>query len=99
VSQNASPDDFEEPLPSSLWKALNLPEPRRSDDRFAPEVDRDFLLRVVRKELSQDLDQAAFRLIYAFDSWKKAYAEILVQEFHRNRTPEEDPHKLRNDSP
>jgi hypothetical protein len=96
VPQPDLPDDFAESLPPSLWKALHLPEPRRSDDRFAPDVDRDFLLRLVRKELSQDLDQAAFRLIHAFDSWKKAYAEILIEEFRRNRPPEADQSKPRN---
>jgi hypothetical protein len=75
-------DDFDEPLPPSLWEALHLPAPRRSDDPFAPEVDREFLRQLARKELTPDLVRAAYRLIHAFDSWKKAFAEIVVQEFH-----------------
>jgi hypothetical protein len=81
-------DEFDEPLPASLWKTLNLPEPRRIDDRFAPEVDRELLLRLVRKELPKGMVRAAYRLIHAFDSWKTAYAEIIIEEFRRNQPPE-----------
>ena len=88
MSEPEPDDDFSEPLPPSLWKALNLPEPRRSDDHFAPEVDRELLLRLVRKELPKGMVRAAYRLIHAFDSWKLAYAEIVVEEFRRNRPPE-----------
>ena len=86
------PESPDEPLPPSIWKAFNLPEPRRSDDRYAPEVDRDFLLRLARKELPPELVKAAYRLIHAFDSWKTAFAEIVAEEFRRKQ-PDTDPPK------
>jgi len=81
MSKDLPPDDSNIPLPSSLWEALNLPEPPKSDDRFAPEVDRALLLRLVRNELVPEQVKAVYRLIYAFDSWKKAYSEIVIEEF------------------
>lgn len=83
--QTEPDEQFDESLPASLWAALNLPEPRRSDDRFAPEVDRSLLLRLLRKELPEGMVHAAYRLIHAFDSWKQAYAEMVIEEFRRNR--------------
>gem|GEM_PF-4230721 len=90
VSQSDLPDDFDERLPPSLWEALNLPEPRRSDDRDAPEVDRDLLRRLVRKELPKELVRAVYRLIHAFDTWKKAFAEIVIEAFPGNQPPDDD---------
>lgn len=86
MSEPAFDDEGNEELPASLWKALNLPEPRRIDDRLAPEVDRDLLLRLVRKEIPGNAARAAYRLVHAFDSWKKAYAEIVIEEFRRNQS-------------
>ncbi len=80
-------DEREETLPPSLWEALNLPEPRQSDDRFAPEVDRSLLERLLRKQLPEGMVHAAYRLIHAFDSWKRAYAEMVIEEFRRGQRP------------
>ena len=48
---------------------FNLPEPRRCDDRHAPQVDRELLRKLVRKELPRDAVAALYMLIDAFDSW------------------------------
>jgi hypothetical protein len=90
VSPSDPTDDFDERLPDSLWKALNLREPRRSDDRVAPEVDRNLLRRLVRKELPNELVRAVYRLIHAFDTWKKAFAEIVIEAFPGNQPPDDD---------
>lgn len=88
------PDEHvDESLPASLWAALNLPEPRRSDDRFAPEVDRPLLLRLLRKELPEGMVHAVYRLIHAFDSWKRAYAELVIEEFRKNHPPDSNRRK------
>lgn len=89
MSTPDSPEDFAEPLPASIWEALNLPQPRRSPDRFAPEVDRILLERLVRKELPEGTARAAYRLIHAFDNWKKAYADAVIEDFRRNQPSSE----------
>ena len=80
-------EELKETLPSSLWEALNLPEPRRSDDRIAPKVDRSLLARLLHKELPNGTVHAVYRLIHAFDSWKQAYAEMVIEEFSQGRRP------------
>ena len=76
-------DDLAEDIGSSIWKLLNLPHPRTSDPRDAPEVDREILRKLVRKELPKDSVGAAYMLIHAFDSWKEAFAQIVIEEFRR----------------
>jgi hypothetical protein len=76
-------DEAEQPEPPSLWKLFNLPEPRRLDDRDAPEVDRELLRKLVIKELPRDAAAAVYMLIDAFDSWRKAFAELVIEDFHR----------------
>jgi hypothetical protein len=92
VTQPPSDHDGEldEPLPDSIWEALGLPEPRRSDDQIAPAVDRDLLVRLVRKQLPDDAARALYRLIHAFQSWNDAYAEVVVENFRRSQGESEN---------
>jgi hypothetical protein len=84
-------EEFHEPIPPSIWQLLNLPEPRRSDNNDSPAVDRELLRRLVRKELSSGATRAVYRLIDAFDCWKVAFAEIVIEEF-RQRFPHGSKH-------
>ena len=74
-------DDLAEDVGSSIWKLLNLPPPRASDPRDAPEVDLELLRKLVRKEIPKDSVGPAYMLIHAFDSWKEAFAQIVIEEF------------------
>jgi hypothetical protein len=86
-SEPQSSGDIEGPEPPSLWKLFNLPEPRRYDDLDAPEVDRQLLGKLIRKELSRDAAAAVYMLIDAFDSWRKAFAELVIEDFHEKHPP------------
>jgi hypothetical protein len=86
ISENAeSPERF--PEPPSIWKLFNLPEPRRYPDRYAPKVDRELLLRLVRKELPRNSARAVYRLIDAFDCWRQTFAELVVKDFREKYPP------------
>ena len=80
-------DDFQAPEPPSIWKVFNLPEPRRGDDRNAPEVDRQLVLKLVRRELPRDAAGAVYMLIDAFDSWRKAFVELVAEDFRQKYPP------------
>lgn len=86
-SEPQSSGDIEGPEPPSLWKLLNLPEPRRSGARNAPEVDRALLLKLVRKELPRDAVAALYTLIDTFESWNKAFVELIAEEFRKKYPP------------
>jgi len=72
----------------SLWAELGLPEPQAWPEDLAPTVDRDLLLRLVRRELSDEATRSCFRLIQAFTSWRDAHAEVLAAEFRRTHRAE-----------
>jgi len=72
----------------SFWAELGLPEPQDWPEDLAPAVDRDLLLRLVRRELSDEATRGCFRLIQAFASWRDAHAEVLAAEFRRTRRAE-----------
>jgi len=86
MSDPAPGDEFHGEPPASLWELFVSSEPQLSDDGSPPAVDRELLLKLVRKELPKEKVRAAYLLIHAFDSWKKAFAEIVIEEF-RNKYP------------
>lgn len=90
MSASQQGHESDEPVPASLWKWLDLPELRGSDAE-APQVEREVLLKLARKELSPGAARAAYLLIDAFESWKKAFAEIVIEEFRRKRPPPSQP--------
>lgn len=69
----------------SLWEELGVPAPKRRDESLAPEVDRELLLKFVRRELSDASARTVSHLIVAFESWAKAHETILLDEYHRTR--------------
>ena len=83
--QPDSEDEFDEELPP-WFKALILPKPWM-EDRYAPEVDRDLLRRLARKEPSRDQFRAVYMLIEAFGCWRDAWRDIIVEEFHKRFPP------------
>ena len=82
-------NDFEPPLPPKLAEALRY-RPHRRSSADSPAVDREILLKLVRKELSKDLVKSAYRLIQTFENWKQAFEEIIVEEFP-NRQAQDAP--------
>jgi len=62
------------------WAELGLPRTPFLDDRLAPDVDREFLRKLVRDELPEPAASAACRLIIAFRSWSEAHKQILAEE-------------------
>lgn len=62
------------------WAELGLPYAPFLDDRLAPDVDRDFLRKLVRDELPEKDASIACRLIIAFRSWSEAHKQILADE-------------------
>lgn len=54
---------------------------------MAPEVDHDLLLLLVRRELAEEAASLAFRLIYSFESWRNAHADLIAEEFRRTYRP------------
>ena len=85
LNSKADPEPLES-LPPSLWSALGLPAPRRSDDKYAPKVDRQLIRRLLDRKLSAPAVDATYRLIHAFDSWKVAYAQMVIESFHVKQT-------------
>ena len=69
----------------SIWEELGIPPPDYRDESLAPEVDRDLLLQLVRKELPERTTRAVHHLIISFKSWSKAHAEIVAEEFRRTQ--------------
>lgn len=69
----------------SLWDELGLPEPAYLDESRAPAVDRSLILKMVRRELSEERAKAVGRLIVLFESWNDAHVEIVREELKRRR--------------
>ena len=62
-------------------------EPPRQfqDESLAPEVDRELLQALVRRELTEETARAVYHLIHSFRSWNEAHAQILIEEFRRTQ--------------
>jgi len=73
----------------SLWSELGLPEMDPLEGGEAPEVDREVLLRLVRRELSERAARVVYRLIYAYANWNDAHTQLLVEEFVRRQREEQ----------
>lgn len=58
------------------------------DESLAPEVDRDLLLALVRRQLPEADARLVYRLIYSFKSWSEMHTQLLIEEFHRRRKEE-----------
>ena len=75
-----SPDHCRGSIPA---EEIVRKQPAFRDECLAPEVDRELLLGLVRRELSEEEAREVYRLIYSFMSWHEAHAEMLVEEFRR----------------
>ena len=73
------------PLAGSLAAEFGLKKPPFRDEELAPEVDRELLTRLVRRELPESTMRTVHRLILSFASWNDAHAEIIATEFRRSR--------------
>lgn len=82
--QDDTPPKIRVSLPEELERLRNLPDAFR-DESLAPEVDRDLLLALVRRQLSEDDSRLLYRLIYSFRSWNEAHAQVLIEEFQRRQ--------------
>lgn len=69
----------------SLWADLGLPEPAYLDERLAPKVDRELLVKLVRNELPASVARVAYRLIVMFASWSDVHDEVLAEKARRRR--------------
>lgn len=66
---------------AELLERLHAMPPAFEDESLAPEVDRDVLVALVRRELPQEQARLVYWLIYAFKSWSDAHNDVLVEEF------------------
>lgn len=85
MNKDSLPSDSNDGVDEELmawFQQFVMPKPWR-DDRDAPRVDRDYLRKVVRNELSKESARGAHILIYEFGCLRKAYREIIVEEFHK----------------
>lgn len=69
----------------SLWSELGLPELDLLEGGESPEVDRELLLRLVRRELTERAARIVYRLIYTYANWNDAHTQILVEEFAKRQ--------------
>jgi hypothetical protein len=63
----------------------NLPPPVFKDESLAPDVDRDILMSLVRRDLPEDQARLVYMLTYSFKSWSDAHLEALTEEHHAGR--------------
>lgn len=80
TAESEGQDECED-LPKSLRSALGLPEPQFQDESLAPELDRELLIRLARRELPEKYARLAYRLIHSFASWRNCYADLVAEEF------------------
>ena len=69
-------------VPERIARMRTSPQAFR-DDNLAPEVDRDVLTALVRRELPYEQAQLVYELIYSFRSWSEAHTEVLIEEFRK----------------
>lgn len=69
----------------ALREFLGVTEPVRRDDEWAPPVDRDLILKLVRRELPENEARGVYKLIQLFQVWNDAHQVVLISEFHRKR--------------
>ncbi len=62
--------------PQNVWEEFGLTRPKYEDERTAPPVDRERLLALVEKRLSEPERRELYRLTIRFRSWAEALAEI-----------------------
>ena len=62
--------------PQNVWEEFSLTRPKYEDERTAPPVDRERLLALVEKRLSEPERRELYRLTIRFRSWAEALAEI-----------------------
>ena len=88
-SPNRPPDEPScekaEELRQTLWEEFGLAPPAYRNESLAPEVDRDLLQKLVRRELPDKTARVVYWLVYSFRSWTDAHAEIVVSEFRRTQ--------------
>jgi hypothetical protein len=87
TSPSESDDKSRDKGAPSLWQELGLREPKPLDERLAPPVDRELLLKLVRKELPEAAARSVYRLIVMFESWRQVHGEILAEEAGRAKPP------------
>jgi len=92
-SPNSSAD---EPLsdPQQLrcqLEELGYKQPVFRDESLAPEVDRELVRALVRRELPEEPASLVFRLIYSFRSWNEAHTQALIEEYRKVASEEENP--------
>ena len=67
----------------SFWEAFRVPPPKYLAEDLAPTVDEEFLRRLVRREVPDEIARGLYELIDSFRSWHDAYLKISVEEYHR----------------
>jgi len=50
------------------------------DEREAPPVDEQLLLRLIRRELPEKSAALVYRLVYSFQSWHTAFSRLVREE-------------------
>lgn len=88
MSAGSSPFEHRPPPPQRPSYAELLERLHRAPDAFldeslAPEVDRDLLQALVRRELPEADARLVYRLIHSFQSWNEAHTQVLIEEFRR----------------
>lgn len=68
-----------------LSNKLALNESVSHDESLAPEIDRELLRALARKQLSEAKARAVYELVHRFASWNRAHGEVLLEEFRRSR--------------
>lgn len=63
----------------------NVPPPVFKDESIAPEVGRDVLRALVRRELPDGEARLIYLLIFSFKSWRDAHVEVLTEEYRAGR--------------
>jgi hypothetical protein len=66
-------------------KALLRNRPRFRDERLAPDVDHALLRAIIRDELPDRTARDVYRFVISFKSWRDAYCELLVREYHATK--------------
>ena len=82
--RESSPENPAERSVGQWLEQFHAAPPTFEDESLAPEVDREVLVSLVRRQLSREHARLVYQLVYSFQSWSDAHNEELIKEF-RNR--------------